>query len=92
MAGCNLHNCSEYSCPHRPKGPGACRYEDIQMPRAAIYILTTLCLNGTLPWVDFMDVTMEGIQVRIYSSFMLNIVCIGCVNMGELPDYTARGQ
>ena len=28
---------------------------------AATYILTTLCLNGTLPCVDFMDVTMGDI-------------------------------
>ena len=26
--------------------------------KAAIYNLTTLCLNGTLPCVDFMDVIM----------------------------------
>ena len=31
--------------------------------KAAIYNLTTLCLNGTLPCVHFMDVTMGDIPL-----------------------------
>ena len=31
--------------------------------KAAIYNLTTLCLNGTLPCVDSMDVTMGDISL-----------------------------
>ena len=37
---------------------------DIGLP---IYNLTTLCLNGTLPCVDFMDVIMGDIGRPTYS-------------------------
>ena len=37
-----------------------------------IYNLTTLCLNGTLPDVDFMDVIMGDIPIHNLTTLCLN--------------------
>ena len=47
----------------------------------AIYNLTTLCLNGTLPCVDFMDVTMGDIPLfphvnTAYTIFTIKLLYI----------------
>ena len=54
-----------------------------------ITYITTLCLNGTLPCVDFMDVTMGGITY--ITSLCLNgtFPCVDFmdVTMGDIPLY-----
>ena len=49
--------------------------------KAVIYNLTTLCLNGTLPWVDFMDVIMGDIPLfphvnTTYTIFTIKLLYI----------------
>ena len=40
-----------------------------------IYNLTTLCLNGTLPCVDFMDVTMGDIPIyNLTNQLLISLV------------------
>ena len=55
------------------------------------YSIATLCLNGTLPRVDFMDVTMGDIPIYNLTTLCLNGTrpCVGVmdVTMGDIPIY-----
>ena len=54
-----------------------------------IYNLTTLCLNGTLPCVDSMDVIMGDIPIYNLTTLCLNrtLSCVDFMNviMGYIP-------
>ena len=54
-----------------------------------IYNLTTLCLNGSLSYVDFMDVIMGDIPIYNLTTLCLNgtLPCVDFmdVTMGDLP-------
>ena len=54
-----------------------------------VYNLTTLRLNGTLPCVDFMDVTMGDIPIHNLTTLCLNgtLPCVDFMDviMGDIP-------
>ena len=54
-----------------------------------IYNLTTVCLNGTLPCVDFMDVIMGDIPIYNLTALCLNgtLPCVDFMDviMGDIP-------
>ena len=55
------------------------------------YILTTLCLNGTLSCVDFVDIIMGDIPIYNLTTLCLNgtLSCVDFVDviMGDIPIY-----